>query len=102
MVSFVLWKLRTLQKATVCAKEYPFRELIGALNFLAIVSRPDIAFAVSTLSQHLKCWSKDHWEAAKRILRYLKETVSFGILYENRSNMIQVYSDSDFAGEVET
>lgn len=91
-----------MEKASVCAHEYPYRELIGALNFLAIVSRPDISLAVSVLSQHLTKWTKDHFEAGKRVLRYLKGTDTFGILYEKHGNEIQVFSDSDFAGEKES
>ena len=91
-----------LEKASECAKELKYRELIGSLMFLAIVSRPDISYAVSSLAQHLTCWSQDHFDAGLRILRYLKGTSSLGIVYGKHANQVQVYSDSDFSGDYET
>jgi hypothetical protein len=42
---------------------------------------------------------KPHWQAVKRILGYLKHTVSNGLLFHhNSSNTLQVYSDADWAG----
>lgn len=52
----------------------PFRELVGALNYLTLGTRPDISFAVSYLGQFNNCFDKTHWTAAKRMLRYLKGT----------------------------
>ena len=59
----------------------PFRELIGSLMFLANVTRPDISFAVNVLSRFLNNYSESHWQAAKRILRYLRGTIEYGIMY---------------------
>ena len=70
--------------------------------FLAIVSRPDISMAVSTLSQFYTCYTKDHYQAAIRILRYIKGTTNLGIRYSKCGNELKVYSDSDFAGDPDT
>ncbi|XP_070144879.1 uncharacterized protein [Drosophila kikkawai] len=53
-------------------KRYPYQSLIGSLMFLAVSTRPDIAFAVNFLSQFNSNYSAEHWKASKRILRYLK------------------------------
>lgn len=53
----------------------PYRELIGSLMYLAVSTRPDIAFAVSSLSQFNDCFDESHWAAARRVLRYLKGTI---------------------------
>ena len=57
-------------------KEY--RAVIGSLQYLAF-TRPDIAFAVNKLSQFMHKPTDAHWNAAKRILRYLAGTKSHGI-----------------------
>jgi hypothetical protein len=54
---------------------FPFRELIGALMYVAVGTRPDVSHAVSVLSQFSNCYHKKHCTAAKRVLRYLKGTI---------------------------
>lgn len=49
----------------------PYREAVGSLMFLATVSRPDIAFAVSNVSKYLNSHNNRHWQAVKKIYRYL-------------------------------
>lgn len=62
-------------------KQRPYRELVGSLIHLANATRPDIAFAASTLSKFCSNPGKSHWEIAKRVLRYLKQTSDYGISY---------------------
>ena len=52
----------------------PYREAIGALLYLSIRTRPDIAVAVGTLAKHVQEPHPLHWEGVKRILRYLQVT----------------------------
>jgi hypothetical protein len=52
----------------------PYRGLVGAISWLALGTRPDIAFATSKLAQFGHNPGRAHWEAAKRVLRYLKRT----------------------------
>lgn len=55
-------------------RNLPYRRLVGSLMYLAIGTRPDISFAVQQLSQFLSSYGPAHWEAAKRVVRYLKGT----------------------------
>ncbi|CAH9120171.1 unnamed protein product [Cuscuta epithymum] len=75
-----------------------YRRLIGKLNYLTI-TRPDISFAVSVLSQFLDKPCTGHWDAAIRVLRYIKKTPGQGLLFEDRGHRdIVGYCDADWAG----
>ncbi|RVW79464.1 Retrovirus-related Pol polyprotein from transposon RE1 [Vitis vinifera] len=72
--------------------------LVGKLNYLTI-TRPDISFPVSVVSQFLQSPCDSHWDAVIRILRYIKSTPGQGVLYENRGHTQVVgYTDADWAG----
>ena len=75
-----------------------YRSLVGSLIYLTN-SRPDIVHAVSIVSRFMSNPRKAHFAAAKRILRYVKGTKDFGILYKtNRDFNLICYTDSDWAG----
>lgn len=81
----------------------PYRELVGSLMFLSVVSRPDLAFSVAFLSRFLTKYNSVHWEAAKRVLRYIKGTLDYGLIFRKTQDFQLVcYSDADYAGDVET
>ncbi|KAL1291116.1 hypothetical protein AAHE18_20G178400 [Arachis hypogaea] len=75
-----------------------YRRLIGRLNYLT-VTRPDISFATSILSQFLDSPCDSHWDAAVRVFRYIKGAPGKGLLYEDKGhNQIVGYTDADWAG----
>jgi hypothetical protein len=75
-----------------------YRSTIGAFHYLSI-TRPDIAFTVNRLSQFMHNPLVPHWQAAKRLLRYLKQTVNFGLqIQKSTSKVLQAFSDADWAG----
>jgi hypothetical protein len=75
-----------------------YRSTVEALQYLA-VTRPDIAFTVNKLSQFMQKPLLPHWQIVKRLLRYLKNTLHFGLqIYRSSSPMIQAFSDADWAG----
>ncbi|RVW84366.1 Retrovirus-related Pol polyprotein from transposon RE2 [Vitis vinifera] len=75
-----------------------YRRLVGKLNYLTI-TRLDISFPVSVVSQFLQSPCDSHWDAVIRILRYIKSTPGQGVLYENRGHTQVVgYTDADWAG----
>ena len=61
-----------------------YRQLVGALMFL-VNSRPDICFAVNTLSQHMVDPHHIHRIGAKNMLRYLWDTINHGLRYTAES-----------------
>ena len=80
-----------------------YRKLIGSLLYLAVITRPDICFAVNKLAQYNSAPLQCHFTAAKRILRYLKGTQSFGLRYYRNAKMGQIisYTDADWANNQE-
>ncbi len=69
--------------------------------YLSVSTRPDITYAVGNLARYTSKPTKAHWTALKRVLRYLKGTIHYGILYaQNESTICVGYSDSDWAGDV--
>ncbi|CAA7037247.1 unnamed protein product [Microthlaspi erraticum] len=76
-----------------------YRQLVGSLQYLQF-TRLDIAFAVNKLSQFMHCPTEDHWQAAKRILRYLARTPSHGIFFSSNNQLtLHAYSDADWGGD---
>lgn len=76
-----------------------YRQLIGSLIYLTI-TRPDICFAVNSLAQFMQSPKMSHWVACKRILRYLKGTQHWGILYAGDKLNLHGFSDSDYAADL--
>ena len=75
-----------------------YRRLVGRLNYLT-VTRPDISFSVSVISQFLDSPCDTHWNAALRILKYIKGAPGQGLLYTDKGNMQVIgYTDADWAG----
>ena len=75
-----------------------YRQMIGSLMYL-MNTRPNICFAVNTLSQYLKDPRSVHLTAAKHILRYLKGTIDYGLKYDaNQKINLVGYVDLDWAG----
>lgn len=80
----------------------PYQEAVGALLYLAIISRPDIAFQVNKASQFNSKYNETHWVAVKRIFRYLKGSIDTGIHYTKVSKEFTLigYADADYAGDL--
>jgi transposase InsO family protein len=80
----------------------PYRSLVGSLMYVASGSRPDIMFAVSKLSRFLDCYREIHWQAAIRVVRYLKGTRDLALEIGGSSSAPSLigYCDSDYASDL--
>ena len=75
-----------------------YRSLVGALQYLTF-TRPDISFAVNKVCQFLHAPTIVHWTAAKRIVRYVKNTANIGLNFsKSSSTLVSAFSDSDWVG----
>ena len=82
-----------------------YQQAIGYLTYISTATRPDIiAAAVGALSQYMSKPSKDHWVGVKRVLRYLKGTLKYGLKFSAQEEKLELfgYSDADWAGDVDT
>ncbi|CAB1116099.1 unnamed protein product [Ectocarpus sp. CCAP 1310/34] len=84
------------------ATDFPFRELVGSLMWLATQTRPDIANAVRAVSRYCSSPKQVHWDAAISILGYARRTSHFGILLQRgtvEGFSLQGYPDADFVSK---
>ena len=80
----------------------PYSSVVGSLMYAMVSTRPDIAYAVGVVSRYMANPGKRHWQAVKHILRYLKGTASKCLRFGNSELSIDGYTDSDYAGCVDT
>ena len=78
-----------------------FQQIVGSLQYAAGGTRPDIAYAVSSVAKFCNQPTELHLTAAKSVLRYLKQTRDLSLTYvKNTPEAIIGYSDADWAGDV--
>lgn len=58
-----------------------YKSILGVLNYISVVTRPDISYCVSALARVSNNPGKTHWTLAKRVLAYLNGTSSYGPIY---------------------
>nr|XP_016510540.1 PREDICTED: uncharacterized mitochondrial protein AtMg00810-like [Nicotiana tabacum] len=76
-----------------------YRSIVGALQYVTI-TRPEISFSVSRVCQYMHNPTMDHWKAVKRILRYLKGTLTYGLsIIPSTFSSVHVYCDAGWAAD---
>ncbi|GJX70933.1 retrovirus-related pol polyprotein from transposon TNT 1-94 [Tanacetum coccineum] len=66
-----------------------------------ILQRPDIAYAVGVVSLYMGKPGREHWEAVKRILRYVKGTSDVSLCFGDSDLVVTGYVDSDYVGDLD-
>jgi hypothetical protein len=81
-------------------RSIPYTQAVGALMYLAIATRPDIAYSVGVLARFSKNPGLQHWKAVKHLLRYLKGTLDFKLTYSSTCSpsLFTTYTDADHGG----
>jgi histone deacetylase 1/2 len=75
--------------------------VVGALQYLTL-TRPDISFSVNKVCQYLYSPTTTHWTTVKRILRYLKSTITTCLTFtKSVSTLISDFSGADWAGRID-
>ena len=94
-------KLVKAKDEDTCVDQQLYQSAVGSLLYLSIATRPDIAYAVSNVAKFCAKPTKQHWVAVKRILRYLRGTHTFGLLYTKQVTKNCVgFSDADWGGDL--
>ena len=90
-----------LGEREVDPKEY--QAVVGSLMYIALATRPDIAFTVSALSRYNSQPCTRHLTATKQVLRYLRKTVGYCLYFNaggsNNDGEITGYTDSNWAND---
>ena len=79
-----------------------FMKAVGSIQYIAAVTRPDIAYSAHTLARHTAGSATKHWMAFPHVMRYLQSTIDVALTFNGSGNesVVDVYSDADFANGV--
>ncbi|XP_074374211.1 secreted RxLR effector protein 161-like [Apium graveolens] len=79
-----------------------YKSLVGGLRYL-VYTRPDIAYAAGIVSHYMEKPIMLHLSAIKRICRYIKGRLHYGLIYKRGCGnyILSGFSDSDLAGSIE-
>ena len=83
----------------------PYAQLVGALMYLAIATRPDIAHSVGLLARFSSDPGVAHWKALKHLCRYVQGTKEFKLCYSpdpGAMGRFVAYADADFGGDLDS
>ncbi|CAI7888530.1 unnamed protein product [Closterium sp. NIES-54] len=83
----------------------PYPELVGCLMYLMTCTRPDLAYPLSLLARYVAPGRhrKVHWDAAKRVLRYLCSTSGMGLVLGGRARVVLTgHADASWVDDLAT
>jgi len=80
--------------------QYPYISIVGSLMYLALTTRPDIAYTARVLARFNSNPGLGHWQAVKHVLHYLKGTLDHKLTYRpsDAPEPFITYSDADYGG----
>ena len=79
-----------------------YQQKVGAANYLAVQTRPDIAKAASLLSERLQNPDQSHMDSVNHLLEYLASTAKYGLVFDANKPTIEAYSDAAYADDAKT
>ena len=79
----------------------PYASTVGSLMYAMVCTRPDIAHAVGVVSRYIENPGKEHWEAVKWLLRYLRGTSSTSLCFGKGKVTLQGFVDADLGKDVD-
>ncbi|CEL93438.1 unnamed protein product [Vitrella brassicaformis CCMP3155] len=80
-------------------RKLPYRQVVGSVLYLATGTRPDLLYPVKELAKWMSRWTQDDYDAALRVLRYVKARPSLGVQFDKGGDPTQLvgYADASFA-----
>jgi hypothetical protein len=83
------------------AEDTRYRSVVGALQYLTI-TRPDLSYAVNKVCQYLHAPTTKHWTTVKRILRFIKKTLGYGLAFQkSKIKLISAFSGPEWVGSID-
>ena len=80
-------------------KSHSYAQIVGSLMYASTGTRPDISYTVSTLARFMADPHPIHFDAAKRVLRYLKGTKDLRLTFGLNDDGLVGYTDADWASQ---
>ncbi|XP_058003903.1 secreted RxLR effector protein 161-like [Hevea brasiliensis] len=76
---------------------------VGSIIYAMVCTRPNLSHAVIIVSRYMACPEKEHWQAVKWILRYLKDTTNVSLTFDRAkmNDSVVGYVDLDFTGDLD-
>ncbi|KAL4011886.1 hypothetical protein IC575_028950 [Cucumis melo] len=74
----------------------PYVSVVGSLMYALLCTRPDICYSVGIVSRYQSNPGRDHWTTVKNILKYLRRTKDYMLVYGSKDLILIGYTDSDF------
>ena len=81
------------QEPATVSEHKRYMNVVGGIQYIAVVTRPDIAFAANSMAWHMAASAMVHWLAMQHAMRYLQKTVNWGLHFSTGEGN----SDADFA-----
>nr|XP_033512267.1 secreted RxLR effector protein 161-like [Nicotiana tomentosiformis] len=80
----------------------PYANVVGSLMYAMVCTRPDISYAIGVVRRYMHDPGKEHWQAVKWILWYIRNTVYAGLIFEQEDSQYLVgYCDSDYVDDLD-
>lgn len=94
-------------KELTCMERIPYANIVGPIMYAMVCTRSDITHVVSLVSKFMLNPGKTHWQALKRILRYIKGSLSRVLVYGGAKDIkgtttIEGFIDPDYASCLDT
>ena len=83
-------------------QQVPYASIMSILMYAMVCTRPNIAHVVGTISRFLSKPGRDHWNAVKWILRYLRSTTCLKLCFGGDVPTLVGYTDSDMHGDIDS
>ncbi|KAJ9684091.1 hypothetical protein PVL29_016537 [Vitis rotundifolia] len=90
-------QLKKNRELSVAQIEYA--QILGSLMYLMNYTRPDIAYAVGRLSRYTQSPNQDHWTAIRRVLKYLRGTINYGLCFSGFPSVLEGFSDANWISD---
>jgi hypothetical protein len=83
-------------------EKVPYASAIGSLMYAMVCTRPDIAHAVGVVSRYMSNPGRQHWEAVKWLMRYLRGSADVSLNFTKAGLKLQGFVDADLGGDVDS